>query len=166
MEATLISHRVDLVVLAGFVRTVGPRVLKAFAGQILNTHPAPLPRFGGKGMYGEHVHRAVLDAGVQESAATVHLVDGEYDSGPVIATQPVPVIAGDDVANLRARVQAPERELLITTLSRLTAQHRPASQPERSWPLWRSLGCLPGDPEVPACAPGSANSNAVHEARA
>ncbi len=121
MEACLLRQRVDLIVLAGFVRKVGPRVLDTFAGQILNTHPAPLPRFGGTGMYGEHVHRAVLDAGVSESAATVHLVDCDYDTGPVIAAQPVPVFPGDDVLTLRARVQEAERELLITTVRALTA---------------------------------------------
>ncbi len=103
------------------------QVLRAFAGQILNTHPAPLPRFGGKGMYGDHVHRAVLESGEPQSAATVHLVEAEYDSGPVIATQPVAVIPGDSVASLRERVQAAERELLITTLNRLADRHRPTT---------------------------------------
>ena len=128
MEAQLLSHRIDLIVLAGFVRKIGPRVLEAFSGQILNTHPAPLPRFGGTGMYGEHVHRSVLDAGVSESAATVHLVDGDYDTGPVIAAQPVPVLPGDDVPTLRARVQEAERELLVKTVKELTATRQSAAR--------------------------------------
>jgi phosphoribosylglycinamide formyltransferase-1 len=119
METVLTRRRADLVVLAGYLRKVGPRTLRAFAGRVINTHPAPLPRFGGKGMFGEHVHRAVLQAGVATSAATVHLVDEEYDSGPVIAERPVPVLPGDDVATLRARVQAVERALLVSTISDL-----------------------------------------------
>jgi phosphoribosylglycinamide formyltransferase-1 len=117
MEALLTDRRADLVVLAGYVRKVGPRTLRAFAGRLINTHPAPLPRFGGKGMFGEHVHRAVLEAGVATSAATVHLVDEEYDSGPVIAERPVPVLPSDDVATLRERVRAVERALLVSTIS-------------------------------------------------
>ena len=72
-------------------------------------------------MYGEHVHRAVLEAGVASSAATVHLVDEEYDSGPVLAERPVPVLPDDDVATLRARVQAVERALLVSTISAIAA---------------------------------------------
>lgn len=71
-------------------------------------------------MFGARVHRAVLDAGVAHSAATVHLVDAEYDAGPIIAETPVPVLAGDDVASLQARVQTAERELLIATVSSFT----------------------------------------------
>jgi phosphoribosylglycinamide formyltransferase 1 len=119
METLLTDRRADLVVLAGYVRKVGPRTLRAFAGRLINTHPAPLPRFGGKGMFGEHVHRAVLQAGVATSAATVHLVDEEYDTGPVIAERPVPVLPGDDVATLRERVQAVERALLVSAISDL-----------------------------------------------
>jgi phosphoribosylglycinamide formyltransferase-1 len=121
MEDLLTSRRVDLVVLAGYVRKVGPRTLRTFAGRLINTHPAPLPRFGGKGMFGEHVHRAVLEAGVTTSAATVHLVDEEYDSGPVIAERPVPVLPDDDVGTLRERVQAVERELLVSTIAEFSA---------------------------------------------
>ena len=119
MKTLLARFGVDLVVLAGYLRKVGPQTLRAFAGRILNTHPAPLPRFGGKGMFGEHVHRAVLDAGVSTSAATVHLVDEEYDSGPVIAERPVPVLPGDDFHTLRARVQAVERALMVSTIAAL-----------------------------------------------
>jgi phosphoribosylglycinamide formyltransferase 1 len=126
METMLTGRRVGLVVLAGYLRKVGPRTLRAFAGRVINTHPAPLPRFGGKGMFGEHVHRAVLQAGVATSAATLHLVDEEYDSGPVIAERPVPVLPNDDVAKLRERVQAVERALLVSTISGL-ADSRVAS---------------------------------------
>src|SRR3954470_21223173 len=126
MARLLTERRIDLVVLGGYVRKVGDRTLRAFPGRVVNTHPAPLPRFGGKGMFGEHVHRAVLQAGVATSAATLHLVDEEYDSGPVIAERPVPVLPNDDVAKLRERVQAVERALLVSTISGL-ADSRVAS---------------------------------------
>ena len=144
METLLTGRRADLVVLAGYLRKVGPRTLRAFAGRLINTHPAPLPRFGGKGMFGEHVHRAVLQAGVATSAATVHLVDEEYDSGPVIAERPVPVLPSDDVATLRERVQAVERALLVSTISDLAdgrvAASSEASRPARSNDLILALG--------------------------
>src|SRR6202023_2647515 len=73
----------ELVFLAGYMKRVGPLVLAAFSGRVLNTHPALLPKFGGKGMYGDHVFRAVLDAGDAESGVSVHLVDPEYDTGPL-----------------------------------------------------------------------------------
>ena len=134
METVLSGRRADLVVLAGYLRKVGPRTLRAFAGRVINTHPAPLPRFGGKGMFGEHVHRAVLQAGVGTSAATVHLVDEDYDSGPVIAERPVPVLPSDDVATLRERVQAVERALLVSTISDLADGHVASSGAHRHPP--------------------------------
>lgn len=73
-------------------------------------------------MYGERVHAAVLASGVSSSAATIHLVDAEYDTGPIIAQRPVPVLPDDDVWSLRARVQGAERELLIETISQLVAE--------------------------------------------
>jgi phosphoribosylglycinamide formyltransferase 1 len=116
---TLIDHEIDLVVLAGYLRKIGPRTLAAFAGRIINTHPAPLPAFGGPGMYGERVHQAVLTADVRHSAATIHLIDDHYDTGPVIAEQPVPVHPDDTAATLQERVQAAERDLLVSTLAAL-----------------------------------------------
>jgi phosphoribosylglycinamide formyltransferase-1 len=112
----LVDREVDLVVLAGYRRRIGPRTLAAFAGRIINTHPAPLPAFGGSGMYGERVHQAVLTAGVRHSAATIHLIDADYDTGPVIAQRPVPVHPDDTAATLQERVQAAERDLLVSTL--------------------------------------------------
>jgi phosphoribosylglycinamide formyltransferase-1 len=99
----LTGRHVYLVILAGYLRKVGPRTLAAFEWRMLNTHPAPLPRFGGRGMYGTRVDRAVLAAGVDASAATIHLVDADYDTGLVLADRPVPVLPGDDIASLQAR---------------------------------------------------------------
>jgi phosphoribosylglycinamide formyltransferase-1 len=110
MADPLAARGIGLVVLAGYLRKIGPLTLERFDGPIINTHPGPLPRFGGQGMYGEHVHRAVLQAGVTTSAATVHLVDPDYDTGQVIADVPVPVLPEDDIESLRDRVQQAELE--------------------------------------------------------
>jgi len=115
----LLERQIDLMVLAGFLRKIGPQTLAAFEGRIINTHPAPLPRFGGEGMYGDNVHRAVLDAGVARSAATVHWVDAEYDTGPVIASDEVPILPSDGIAELRSRVQAAEKKVLVRSVNAL-----------------------------------------------
>jgi phosphoribosylglycinamide formyltransferase-1 len=109
--ACLYQHEVDLVVLAGYMKRLDPRVVSAYHGRCINIHPAPLPRFGGPGMYGEHVHRAVLEAGVPLSGPTVHRVTDVYDEGEILAHQPVTVLPGDDPATLAARVLKAEHEL-------------------------------------------------------
>lgn len=115
----LLGARVDVVFLAGYMKKLGPLVLASFAGRILNTHPALLPRFGGPGMYGDRVFEAVLAAGETESGASVHLVDAEYDSGAVLRQCRVPVLPGETPADLKARVQAAEKELVIETLAQI-----------------------------------------------
>ena len=114
-------HAVDLVVLAGYMKLLGPRTLGRFPGRVLNTHPALLPKFGGPGMYGIHVHRAVLAAGESKTGASVHVVTEEYDAGPVIAQCQVPVEPGDTPETLGERVQAQERGLLVEVLGRIAA---------------------------------------------
>jgi phosphoribosylglycinamide formyltransferase-1 len=106
------------VLLAGYMRPLGPRMLEAYGGRIYNTHPALLPAHGGRGMYGDAVHAAVLAAGDERSGATVHLVTADYDAGPVVAAAQVPVLPGDDVASLGERVRAAERELVVDVLAR------------------------------------------------
>lgn len=106
------AANVDLVVLAGYLSIVGPQVVAAYRGRMLNIHPALLPAFGGKGMYGHHVHEAVLASGVQKSGATVHFVDEEADHGPIIAQRQVPVLPGDTPDALAARVLVEEHQLL------------------------------------------------------
>ena len=86
-------------------------VLSAFPDRVVNIHPGPLPRFGGPGMYGPHVHRAVLDAGVPASGPTVHLVSARYDEGPVLAHRPVPVLPDDTPKTLAERVLTAEHDL-------------------------------------------------------
>jgi phosphoribosylglycinamide formyltransferase-1 len=102
------KFRVDLVVLAGYLRRIPPQVVREYSGRIINIHPALLPAFGGEGMYGARVHEAVIASGARESGVTVHLVDNEYDRGPVVAQWRVPVDKSDDAESLAAKVLAVE----------------------------------------------------------
>ena len=116
---TLTRHRVDVVALAGYMKRLGPPVLSQYKGRLLNTHPALLPKFGGQGMFGDRVHKAVLAAGDKVSGATVHLVEGDYDTGPVLSQVEIPVLEGDTPESLRDRVQAAEREHYVDVLERI-----------------------------------------------
>ncbi|TPV93643.1 MAG: phosphoribosylglycinamide formyltransferase [Myxococcales bacterium FL481] len=111
LRAELAAHRVDVVVLAGYMKRIGPQVLSAYPGRIVNIHPGPLPRFGGRGMFGRRVHEAVLAGGVASSGPTVHLVDEEYDHGSHLAHRPVPVMADDTPETLAQRVLVAEHDL-------------------------------------------------------
>jgi phosphoribosylglycinamide formyltransferase 1 len=102
--ALLEKFRVDLVVLAGYLKRIPSRVTRAYSGRMLNIHPALLPAFGGDGMYGARVHEAVLASGARETGVTVHLVDAEYDRGPIVAQWRVPVNPSDTLESLAARV--------------------------------------------------------------
>lgn len=117
----LTEARADLVILSGYLRRLGPKVLAAFPGRILNIHPGPLPQFGGEGMYGARVHEAVIAAGVSESGAVIHVVDGDYDHGPAIARLSVPVEPGDTPETLGQRVTALEPGFYLTTLKAIVA---------------------------------------------
>ena len=100
----------DLLVLAGFLWYIPEHIIEAYRGRIINIHPALLPRFGGKGMYGDRVHQAVLEAGCTESGITIHHVNEQYDAGDIIFQAKCPVLPGDDVHSLAARVHALEYE--------------------------------------------------------
>ena len=117
--AALIAHEVEVVCLAGYMKRLGPQTLAAYRGRVLNIHPALLPKFGGEGFYGRAVHQAVLAAGEAESGPTVHLVDEEYDHGPVLAQARVPVLPGDTPDTLAARVLAQEHRLYAETLQKI-----------------------------------------------
>ncbi len=119
LAAALRGGGVELVVLSGYLRKLGPRTLAAYRGRVLNVHPALLPAFGGQGMYGRRVHEAVLAAGVAETGATVHVVDEEYDHGPPVAQVRVPVLANDTAEAIEARVMAAEPGLFLDTLRRI-----------------------------------------------
>ena len=111
----------DWIVLSGYMRLLGPQTLAAFPRRILNIHPALLPAFGGQGMYGDHVHRAVLAAGAARSGASVHLADAQYDHGAVLAQREAPVLPGDTLETLRECVRALEGPLLVETLAAIQA---------------------------------------------
>ncbi|WP_238403135.1 phosphoribosylglycinamide formyltransferase [Paenibacillus mesophilus] len=118
---TLLTHEVNLIALAGYMKKLGPQTLRAFAGRIVNVHPSLLPKFGGHGMYGRRVHEAVLAAGERETGVTVHLVDEEYDEGPILAQARVPVLAGDTAETLAERVLQCEHEFYVETLQRIAS---------------------------------------------
>jgi len=121
LAEALAAQGADLVILSGYLRRLGPATLSAFAGRVLNIHPALLPRFGGEGMYGRRVHAAVIASGETVSGASVHVVDGDYDHGPVLARTEVPVLADDTPESLEARVVAAEPGLFVETLRRIAA---------------------------------------------
>ena len=119
--SSLQSARVDLLVLAGYLKLVPASVVHAFRGRVINVHPALLPAFGGDGMYGRRVHAAVLARGTRISGVTVHFVDDQFDRGAIIAQWPVRVFAADDVDALAARVLDVEHQLLPRVVAALAA---------------------------------------------
>ncbi|HEY3297790.1 MAG TPA: phosphoribosylglycinamide formyltransferase [Armatimonadota bacterium] len=106
----LSEHKVDLICLAGYMRILPSVVVSAFNSRIMNVHPALIPLFCGKGMFGEHVHKAAVDCGVKVSGCTVHFVDEEYDTGPIIIQKCVPVEEGDSAETLAKRVLVQEHK--------------------------------------------------------
>jgi formyltetrahydrofolate-dependent phosphoribosylglycinamide formyltransferase len=117
------QHDIGLICLAGYMRRLPPSVVTTYRGRIINVHAALLPLFGGKGMYGEHVHRAVLDSGMKVSGCTVHFVDEEYDTGPIIVQTAVPVLDEDTPETLAARILPEEHRGLVRAV-RLFAEGR------------------------------------------
>lgn len=120
---TLNAYNVQLLCLAGYMRILPKPVVEAYRGRVMNVHPALLPLFGGKGMYGEHVHRAVLESGMKVSGCTVHFVDEEYDTGPIILQSVVPVYDDDTPETLAARVLPEEHRTYVRAI-RLFAEGR------------------------------------------
>lgn len=125
IAGALREHGVDLVVLAGYMKRIGPRTLAAFPRRIVNIHPGLLPRYGGQGMYGMRVHAAVVAAGEKETGITVHLVDGEYDHGATLAERRVAVLPGETAEALAARLLPMEHELYVETLARVVSGQLP-----------------------------------------
>ncbi len=107
----LINHSIDLICLAGYMRVLPTEILAAYTHRVMNIHPALLPLFGGKGMFGLNVHKAVLESGMKVSGATVHLVDEDYDSGPIVIQGCVPVEQNDTPELLSQRVLTKEHEI-------------------------------------------------------
>lgn len=102
----------DLIVLAGYMIKIPTEIIDEYRGRILNIHPSLLPKYGGKGFYGINVHQAVIENNEKESGCTVHIVTEEYDKGPILAQEKVPVYESDDPESLAKRVLKKEHELL------------------------------------------------------
>lgn len=115
LSEVLKDYEIDLIVLAGYLRKIGDKLLARY--RIINTHPSLLPKFGGKGMHGMHVHQAVIDAGERISGVTVHFVNDEYDSGSIIRQTTVDVLDTDDAESLSAKVQKAEKIQLVEVLN-------------------------------------------------
>ncbi len=114
------EHSVNLIVLAGYMKKMGNRILQGYKGRILNIHPALLPKYGGKGMFGLAVHEAVLSSGDKKTGATVHLVEEDYDTGPIVNQREVAVEADDTVQSLADRVLIQEHLLYVDTLMKIS----------------------------------------------
>ncbi len=138
----------DLVCLAGYMRKVPDAVLAAYTGRMMNIHAALLPAFGGKGMYGQHIHQAVLDYGAKVSGCTVHFVDAGYDTGPIILQTPVAVEEDDTAETLAARVLAAEHQTYPQAVA-LFAEGRLRLEGRR-------VAVLPPSPALPSEGGGGA----------
>jgi len=110
------AHEIELICLAGFMRKIGPRVVRAYPHRIINVHPSLVPAFGGPGMYGSHVHEAVLAYGAKVSGCTVQFINEEYDAGPIILQRPVPVLEEDSLETLAARVLVEEHTAYVEAI--------------------------------------------------
>ena len=118
------EEQVDLVVLAGYLKILSPDLIKAYNRRIINIHPSLLPKFGGKGFYGLHVHEAVIAAGEKESGATVHFVDEGVDTGEIIVQKKLAVEAGDTPETLQARIlDQIEHKILVEAIKKLEGSH-------------------------------------------
>ncbi len=111
------EYEIDMIFLAGYMRKMPIAVLEKYDNRIFNIHPALLPKYGGKGMYGIHVHEAVIAAGEKESGVTIHRVNAQYDSGEIVRQATVPVMEGDTPDTLAARVLEREHAFLVEVIS-------------------------------------------------
>ncbi|MBM4161340.1 MAG: phosphoribosylglycinamide formyltransferase [Ignavibacteria bacterium] len=130
--AALKEHDVHVIALAGYLKMIPTAVVRAYRNRILNIHPALLPWFGGPGMYGHHVHEAVLASGMKISGATVHIVDEEYDHGPIVIQKTVPIEQQDTPETLAARVLTVEHEIYPLALKAF-AENRVSIKERSVW---------------------------------
>jgi phosphoribosylglycinamide formyltransferase-1 len=121
LSEALAAAGVELLVLSGYLRKLGSKTLARYQGRVLNIHPALLPKFGGEGMYGRKVHDAVAASGDLVTGATVHVVDGEYDHGPIVAARQIPLPLGATPDEIERLVTAAEPAFFVEVLQRLAA---------------------------------------------
>ena len=113
------KYNVDLIILAGYMKKIGPSVLRTFHNRVINSHPALLPKYGGKGMYGDRVHKAVVKAKSTETGISIHLVDEHYDHGPIIRQKILAVDSAEGVEFVKKKVQKHEHRFWVTTLNKI-----------------------------------------------
>jgi len=116
-----IDYNIGIIVLAGFLSILAGKIVQRYSGRIINLHPSLLPKFGGEGMYGDKVHRAVLDAGEKESGCTVHFVDEGTDTGPILLQRRIPVLKGDTPDSLADRIHG-EEHIAIVEATKIMAE--------------------------------------------
>jgi phosphoribosylglycinamide formyltransferase-1 len=115
------GEKIGLIVMAGYMKRLGPEVLDHYRGRIINIHPSLLPRYGGRGMFGIHPHESVLQAGDRVSGATAHVVTADYDEGPILAQREVEVLKDDTPGSLQKRVLAVEHRLYTEVIGRIAS---------------------------------------------
>lgn len=122
--ANLEEEKVDLVVLAGYLKILSPSLIQSYKHRIINIHPSLLPKFGGKGFYGIHVHEAVIAAGEKESGATVHYVDEGVDTGEILLQRKIAVEVSDTPESLQAKIlEQIEHKILVEAIKKLEGSH-------------------------------------------
>ena len=120
---TCLDYDINFIVLAGFLKKIPEELIQKFPEKIVNIHPSILPKFGGKGMYGDYVHRAVLEANEKESGITIHLVNEEYDKGKILAQFSVPILPDETVETLREKIKKLEHTHLPRVIQTLLLSH-------------------------------------------
>lgn len=123
LVTVLVRKKIDFVCLAGLMTKLPLAVLEKFPGRVLNVHPSLLPKFGGKGMYGSHVHQAVLESGEIKSGCTVHVVTEEYDEGPILLQKECKVLQSDTVESLSSRILELEHQAFVEALDTLSSNY-------------------------------------------
>jgi phosphoribosylglycinamide formyltransferase 1 len=164
MLAALNDHAIDLVVLAGYLKLIPQQVVARYHGRMINIHPALLPAFGGRGMYGLKLHEAVLRSGSRVTGATVHLVDDRYDEGKILAQWPVPVLPDDTPERLAERVLRVEHLLLPVAVEILLEQRRRSDESRAAETPGTNAGALNTPPPFGRGGPGHEPEDAQEEA--
>ena len=113
------EEKIKLVVCSGYMKLIGPKTIESFEGKILNVHPALLPKHGGQGMYGRKIHEAVKNAGDNKTGITIHIVNGEYDKGKIIAQKEIPLTPSDSVSDIEDKVKKAEPDFYIETIGKI-----------------------------------------------